>query len=75
MLRWPGWTCNGRGLSIVMMAGDLPVVCPTDRLGELDEPTAYIMNRDGGPRPFTGSDHMHLVLGSEPDRAPPEDVE
>ena len=70
------WVCTGRGLTVVLLGpDDLPVVCPIERLGDLDKATASAMRSQGGPWPFRGGDHLHLVLGPERDRVPAEDVE
>jgi hypothetical protein len=63
LLKPMGWECMGTGLTIIMRGPQgVPVVVPTVLLGVIGEANAQVMRREGGPRPFTGGDHLHAVL-------------
>lgn len=69
-----GWVCTGENLITVLWATDpetvgdqtplrIPVVVPADRLDEaMISPGAVAYD----PQPFTGTDHLHLVLPVSP---------
>jgi hypothetical protein len=40
----------------------VPVVAPTVLLGVLGPAYREVMEREGGPRPFAGGDHLHAIL-------------
>lgn len=60
-LRDPGWECAGVGLIIVCHAR-LPVVLPARAL-DVVEPESWW---ELPVQPFTGGDHMHLVVPRRP---------
>jgi hypothetical protein len=61
------WECMGVGLSVVMRGPEgVPVVVPTVLLGVIGEAARQVMDRQGGPTPFTGGDHIHLTLPDKP---------
>lgn len=65
-LREYGWVCNGIGLVVVMRIGlsgkNLPIVLPARAL-EIHQPEPWW---ETPVAPFTGGDHLHLVVPRRP---------
>jgi len=62
-LRPTGWECLGVDLVIVMRGPEgVPVVVPRILVHLIGEASEKVMRQEGHPTPFTGGDHLHLVL-------------
>lgn len=59
----PHWVCDGSNLVIVLDSSETipPVVLRADLVPFVDEAMAGII-AERGTRPFTGGDHVHLVI-------------